>query len=260
MNVLANSVAWITGGGSGIGAAGAKALALAGATVVVSGRRREELDRVAGAIREAGGRAEAAVLDVTDEAAVRRTAAAILEAHGRIDTLVASAGLNLPNRSFEALGPGDWARLVDVNLNGAMHAIQAVLPAMRERRTGTVIIISSWVGRHAVRLGGPGYNATKQALVALSHSLNMEECGNGLRSCVIMPGEVETGFLTQRAAPPPPEELARLLRPDDLGRTIRFVAEMPPHVCVNEILISPTWNRNFLPPASSTADAAPEAD
>lgn len=256
MNILADSVAWITGGGSGIGAAGARALAQGGAAVIVSGRRREELERVVGAIRDTGGRAEAAVLDVTDEPAVRRTAAAILEAHGRIDTLVASAGLNLPNRSFRDLGPGDWGRLVDVNLNGAMHAIQAALPSMRERRAGTIIIISSWVGRHAVLLGGPGYNATKQALVALGHSLNMEECGNGLRACVVMPGEVETDFLTQRAAPPPPDELARLLRPDDLGRTIRFVAEMPPHVCVNEILISPTWNRNFLPPAPAAAEAA----
>lgn len=252
MSVLADSVAWITGGGSGIGEAGARALAQGGATVVLSGRREDALDRVAESIRNAGGRAETAVLDVADEAAVRRVAAAILDRHGRVDTLVASAGMNLPNRSFRDLGTDGWRRLVDVNLNGTMHAIQAALPAMRERRSGTVIIVSSWVGRHALVLGGPGYNATKQALVTLSHSLNMEEWRNGLRSCVVMPGEVATDLLGQRPSPPPAAEMARLLQPDDLGRTIRFVAEMPPHVCVNEILISPVWNRAFFTEAPAT--------
>lgn len=252
MGVLADSVAWITGGGSGIGEAGARALAQGGATVVLSGRREDALHRVAESIRSAGGRAETAILDVTDGAAVRRVAATILDRHGRIDTLVASAGMNLPNRSFRDVGAEGWRQLVDVNLNGTMHAIQAVLPAMRERRSGTVIVVSSWVGRHALLLGGPGYNAAKQALVTLSHSLNMEEWRNGLRSCVVMPGEVATDLLGQRPAPPPAAELARLLRPEDLGRTIRFVAEMPPHVCVNEILISPVWNRAFFTEAPST--------
>lgn len=246
MNALADSVAWITGGGSGIGEAGARALAQAGATVVLSGRREDALHRVADAIREDGGKAETAVLDVADETAVRRVAMTILDRHGRIDTLVASAGMNLPNRSFREVGSEGWRQLIDVNLNGTMHAIQAVLPSMRERRSGTVIIVSSWVGRHALLLGGPGYNAAKQALVTLSHSLNMEEWRNGLRSCVVMPGEVATDLLGKRPSPPPAEELARLLQPDDLGRTIRFVAEMPPHVCVNEILISPVWNRAFI--------------
>lgn len=246
MSELTGKIAWITGGGTGIGEAGARALAAAGATVVVSGRRAAELDRVVAAIRATGGKAEAAVVDVTDAASVGAVADRITSIHGHIDILVASAGVNVPKRSFAKLDTASWTMLIDANLNGTMYAIQSVLPGMRTRGDGLVIIISSWVGRHAVLLGGPGYNAAKQAVVTLSHSLNMEECGNGIRSCVIMPGEVATELILKRAVPPPPEEMARLLQPDDIGRMIRVVAEMPARVCVNEILISPTWNRNFI--------------
>ncbi|MBX3536934.1 MAG: SDR family NAD(P)-dependent oxidoreductase [Chelatococcus sp.] len=246
MGGLTGKIAWITGGGSGIGAAGARALAAAGAYVVVSGRREEALATVVDGIVAAGGAAAAAVVDVADEASVRGVADRIIAERGGIDILVASAGVNVPNRSFASLDPATWKTLIDVNLNGTMHAIQSVLPGMRARRDGLVIIVSSWVGRHPVLLGGPGYNSAKQAVVTLSHSLNMEECGNGIRSSVIMPGEVATDLIMKRPVPPPPEELERLLRPDDVGQMIRLVAEMPPRVCVNEVLISPTWNRNFI--------------
>ncbi|CAH1659198.1 NADP-dependent 3-hydroxy acid dehydrogenase YdfG [Hyphomicrobiales bacterium] len=246
MGGLTGRIAWITGGGSGIGAAGARALAAAGAYVVVSGRREAALADVVAGIVAAGGAGEAAVVDVAHEGSVREVADRIAAAHGGIDILVASAGVNVPDRSFATLDPTAWTTLINVNLNGTMYAIQSVLPGMRARRDGLVIIVSSWVGRHPVLLGGPGYNAAKQAVVALSHSLNMEECGNGIRSSVIMPGEVATDHIMKRAVPPSPEELARLLSPDDVGQMIRVVAEMPPRVCVNEVLISPTWNRNFI--------------
>ena len=246
MSGLMGKIAWITGGGSGIGEAGAKALAAAGAHVVVSGRRSAALAHVVERIVASGGTAEAAVVDVTDEASVRSVADSIIASHGGIDILVASAGVNVPNRSFAALDSATWTTLIDVNLNGTMYAIQSVLPGMRARRDGLVIIISSWVGRHPALMGGPGYNAAKQALVTLSHSLNMEECGNGIRSSVIMPGEVATELIMKRAVPPTPDELERLLRPDDVGDMIRVVAEMPARICVNEIVISPTWNRTFI--------------
>jgi NADP-dependent 3-hydroxy acid dehydrogenase YdfG len=74
----------------------------------------------------------------------------------------------------------------------------------------------------------------------------MEEGANGLRATVIMPGEVATPLLRKRPVAPSKEEMERMLQPEDLGATIRFVAELPPRVCVNEILISPTWNRVFF--------------
>lgn len=102
MSGLVGKIAWITGGGSGIGEAGAKVLAAAGAHVIVSGRRSEALNHVVERIVASGGTAEAAVVDVADEAQVRSVADSIIANHGGIDILVASAGVNVPNRSFAA--------------------------------------------------------------------------------------------------------------------------------------------------------------
>lgn len=250
--MLQGKVAWITGAGSGIGQAGALALAAAGATLVLSGRRAEQLDEVAAEIKAAGGSAETAPLDVADKAAVAKVGAGILECHGRVDILVNSAGLNLPTRFWRDATPDSFDHIVQINLNGALYCIAAVLPAMRAQKDGLVINISSWAGRFETYLTGPAYNASKHALVALTHSLNDEECVNGVRACVICPGEVATPIMRHRPTPPSEENLARMLQAEDLGRTIRFVAEMPPRVCLNEILISPTWNRFYVGGTEST--------
>lgn len=244
--MLRDKVAWVTGAGSGIGRSGAVELAKGGAIVVLSGRRRDQLDEAAAEIEAAGGRAEAVALDVADKAAVARAAEQILAHHGRVDILVNSAGINLPHRFWRNLTPESFEQIVGVNLNGALYCTHAVLPSMRAKRDGLIINISSWAGRFETYLTGPAYNASKHAMAAMTASLNDEECVNGIRACVIYPGEVATPILKHRPKPPAPEEIARMLQPEDLGRTIRFVAEMPPRVCVNEILISPTWNRFFV--------------
>jgi NADP-dependent 3-hydroxy acid dehydrogenase YdfG len=241
-------VAWITGGGSGIGLAGAQALAQAGWTVVISGRRREVIDEAAAAIVKAGGAAEAMPLDVASAEDAEKVARAIVAKHGRIDLLVNSAGLNVPKRSWEEVTVEGWNKVVDVNLNGLMYCIRAVLPTMRAQKDGCIINVASWAGRHVSKLTGPAYTATKHAVLALTHSFNMEEFRNGLRACCLSPGEVATPIMKLRPVPPSAEDMARMLQPEDLGRTIAFVASMPPHACVNEILISPTWNRGFVTP------------
>ncbi|HWI27903.1 MAG TPA: SDR family oxidoreductase [Stellaceae bacterium] len=244
--MLQGKVAWITGAGSGIGSAGALELAEAGASIVLSGRRTAQLEEVAAAIKSAGGQAETLPLDVADREAVARAGAAILERHGRVDVLVNSAGINLPTRFWKTLTPESFQQIVGVNLNGALYCIHAVLPAMRAQKDGLVINVSSWAGRFETYMTGPAYNASKHAMAALTMSLNDEECVNGIRACVVYPGEVATPILKNRPKPPSPEEIARMLQPEDLGRTIRFIAEMPPRVCINEVLISPTWNRFFV--------------
>jgi NADP-dependent 3-hydroxy acid dehydrogenase YdfG len=246
MRMLQGKVAWITGAGTGIGRAGAVELAKGGARVVLSGRRATELEAVAAEIGGLGGKAEIAPLDVADKDKVAAAAAGILKRHGAVDILVNSAGINLPTRFWKTLTPDSFRQIVDVNLNGALFCIHAVLPAMRAKKDGLVINISSWAGRFETYMTGPAYNASKHAMAALTMSLNDEECVNGIRACVIYPGEVATPILKNRPKPPSPEEIARMLQSEDLGRTIRFVAEMPPRVCVNEILISPTWNRLFV--------------
>lgn len=241
MGQLTGKRAWITGGGSGIGAAAAQALAASGAEVIVSGRRAEPLEAVAETVRRAGGTASVQVLDVADHKAV----AAAAEAIGGVDILLANAGSNVPDRSFARVSDEGWDRVIGVNLNGVFYPVRAALPGMRARGGGLVILISSWAGRYATRLTGPAYNATKRAVLAVGESLNDEEGANGIRCTVIMPGEVATDILKSRPVPPSEAEMDRMLKVEDMAATIRFVAEMPPHVCLNEILISPTWNRFY---------------
>lgn len=237
MTGLAGRTAWVTGGGSGIGAAAARALAEAGAAVTISGRRREALDRVAAGAE----RIAAMALDVTDSDAMARAGREL----GNVDILVASAGTNIPKRRFAEVALADWHMVLDINLKGVMHAVQAVLPGMRDRGAGLIVVVSSWIGWRNERLAGSAYAASKRALRALVESLNMEEGVNGIRATALCPAEVDTEVLETRPVPPPPEERAKMLRADDIGRLIRFLAEQPPHVCVNEITISPVQNRFY---------------
>jgi NAD(P)-dependent dehydrogenase (short-subunit alcohol dehydrogenase family) len=186
------------------------------------------------------------VLDVSDRRAVAATAKKILGKHGRIDILVNSAGINHPKRRFKDVSSDAWDQIVAINLSGTFYCCQAVLPGMRERKGGLIINVSSWFGRYWNTLGGPGYNATKHAVVSLTETINVEEAANGIRATCILPGEVATPILEKRPVPPTPEVRAKMLQADDLGKTILYVASLPPRACVNELIISPTWNRFYL--------------
>jgi NADP-dependent 3-hydroxy acid dehydrogenase YdfG len=246
MGALSGKVAWITGAGSGIGQAGALEIAKAGATVVISGRRAEVLEETRALVAAAGGEVHKLPLDVADKKQVVHAAKELLDRHGRCDILVNSAGLNVPKRYYKDLATEDWDKVIGINLNGALYCMTAVLPAMRAQGSGLVINISSWLGRWVGYLGGAAYGASKHAMATITHHLNLEEGHHGIRGTVIYPGEVATPILKTRPVPPAQEDLERMLKPEDLGRTIRFVAEMPPHVCLNEIVITPTWNRLYV--------------
>lgn len=241
--MLNGKIAWVLGGGSGIGEAGALALAEAGATVIVSGRDETKLGAVVAKLAAMGHKAFAIGLDITQRDDVARAAGELIATHGGVHILVNSAGINLPNRRWKNLNGEAFDRIVATNLNGTYYAIEAVLPKMREQRDGCVINVASWAGRYHAYLTGPAYNASKFAVVELTLSLNDDEGPNGIRACALCPGEVATPLMAKRAVPPPPEDVARMLKPEDLGRAIRFVAEMPPHVAINELVISPTYNR-----------------
>lgn len=244
---LGGQIAWITGAASGIGLAGAQALAEAGAVVVLSGRRADGLERAAAGIRAQGGQAEVEPLDVNDAAAVAAAAQRILARHGgRLDILLNSAGTNTPQRFWRNLTVEGWRQVVGTNLDGLFHTTLAALPAMRARRNGLIVNVSSWAGVHHPKLTGAAYNGSKHAVVAMTETINMEEGVNGIRACCLCPAEVSTPILDTRPQPPSAEERARMLQPEDLGRTIRFIAELPPQACVNQIVISPTWNRMYI--------------
>lgn len=256
MEALDGKVAWLTGAGSGIGRAAAVALAREGMRVVLSGRRQAALAETAGLVRDAGGEAVTAPLDVSDSEAAAAVAEIIGARYGRLGVLVNNAGVNTLERHLPELTADDWTRIVDVNLNGAFYCARAALPMMRAQGDGLIINVSSWAGRFNSYLSGPAYNASKHGMLALNASLNMEECRNGIRACAICPGEVATPILDARPVKLSDEDKARMLQPEDLAETIVFVARMPSHVCLNEILISPTWNRSHV----DLSDEKPAAD
>jgi len=246
MASLTGKVAWVTGAGSGIGQAAAIALAKEGATVVLTGRRKEPLEETAATIKKAGGKAVVKPADLMKAAAVGRVAKDIDKKFGRCDILVNNAGLNIPDRKWSELTAAGAEMVIDGNLSSAFYCSSAVLPMMRKRKDGVLIHTSSMAGRNPSTLSGAAYSAAKHGVVAMSHSINGEECVNGIRSSVICPAEVATPILDKRPVPVSAEERGRMLQSEDLGDLICYIAALPPHVCLNEVLISPTWNRGYV--------------
>ncbi len=243
---LAGKVAWVTGAGSGIGEAAAMALAAEGATVALTGRTTSKLERVAAAIVARGGTTHVLPADVTRSADVQAASDAIVAKTGRIDILVNNAGLNIKDRSWARLTPLGVEEVVAANLSSAFYGVLAVLPIMRRQKDGLIIHTSSWSGRFVSTLSGAAYTAAKHGVVAMSHSINIDECVNGIRSTVFCPGEVATPILDGRPNPPSAEVRARMIQSVDCGDLIRYIACLPPHLCMNEVLLSPTWNRGYV--------------
>jgi NADP-dependent 3-hydroxy acid dehydrogenase YdfG len=243
---LAGKVAWITGAGSGIGGAAALALAAEGARTVLSGRGTAPLQAVANRIAAAGGTAVVQPGNLAHAAEVERIVTTIRQQFGRLDILVNNAGLNIAARDWGRIEPAGVDEVIGVNLNAAFYCAIAVLPMMRAQKDGLLVHTASLAGRFVSPLSGPAYTAAKHGVVAMSHSINMEECINGIRSCALCPGEVATPILDKRPVPVGPEERARMVQPEDCADLIRYIACLPPHVCINEVLISPTWNRSYV--------------
>lgn len=243
---IKGKIAWVTGAGTGIGEAGAITLARQGAVVVLTGRRREPLDKVAAAITARGGTAHVKAADLTNASEVAKVADWIEATFGRLDILVNNAGLNIPDRSWARLSPEGIDKIIHGNLSSAFYVVQAVLPLMRRQGGGLFIHTASWAGRFVGPVPGPAYIAAKHGMVAMSHSLNLEECGHGIRSTVLCPGEVATPIMTERPIPETTESLARMVQPEDMGELIAFVAQQPPHVVINEVVVSPTYNRGYI--------------
>jgi NADP-dependent 3-hydroxy acid dehydrogenase YdfG len=242
---LKGQVAWVTGGGSGIGLAGATELFKAGAHVLISGRTAAT-NASALADLQALGSAEAVLLDVADKQAVKAVAQHLVATHGRIDILINSAGTNATQRNFDVLTTEAWDEVVAINLSGLFYCVHAVLPTMRHQQGGLIINVSSWAGLYASKLTGPAYNATKRAVLALTESINMEECSNGIRASSLLPGEVATPILNKRPVPPSEAQRERMVQAEDMGQAILFLAQMPPRTCINELVISPTHNRFYM--------------
>jgi NAD(P)-dependent dehydrogenase (short-subunit alcohol dehydrogenase family) len=242
---LKGKVAWVTGAGSGIGEAAALALAAEGAFVALTGRRREPLQSVADRIAAVGGKALVAPGDLGALDTASRIAAVIAKECGRLDILVSNAGMNILERNWAKLTPESIKTMLDANLNSAFYCSSAALAIMRPQKGGLLIHTASWAGRFAGIVPGPAYVAAKHGVVAMSHTINMEEFQHGIRSTVLCPAEVATPILDLRPTPVPPEERARMIQPEHMADLILYVAKLPATLCMNEVVISPTWNRGY---------------
>jgi NADP-dependent 3-hydroxy acid dehydrogenase YdfG len=248
------SVAWVIGGGSGIGQATAVRLAADGHRVAVSGRRQEQLEETVRLIEDAGGKGLAVTVDVTDEAAVDAAHARIEETLGRVGLLVCSAGTNVVQRWWSDLDAGEFARVVDTNLNAVTRSVLKVLPGMRAQREGQIIVVSSWAGWRYMSVAGAAYGASKTALGVLVESLNDQQGRYGIRATHLVPAEVRTPIFLTRPVPPTEEELSRMLAPEQIADTVSYVTGLPADVCVNELVISSTNNRIYRQNSAYTGE------
>ncbi|MCC8907878.1 SDR family oxidoreductase [Curtobacterium sp. GD1] len=235
-------VLWITGGGSGMGAASARAAARDGWTVVLSGRRADRLAAVATEIRDEGGTADVLPLDANDPEAVAAARDTLLAQYGRLDGLVLAAGLNRPARRWDDQSLPDFRAIVDTNLTAVVTVVDAALPALRESG-GIVVVVSSYAGWSFQPGAGVAYSASKTALGSVVRTLNQQEAGHGVRATHLCPGDVATDFLDQRPSVPDAAARAVMLQPEDIARSVSFVLEAPSHMRVDELVVSPVSQR-----------------
>ena len=189
---MKDKVAFITGGGSGIGEASAKLLAQQGAKVVVLGRTKGELDAVVEDIRAAGGEALAVEADISVVDDMKNAYAQTVETYGRLDIVFANAGINGTWAPIDALEPEEFRKTVDVNLNGTFYTLKYAVPHLRERG-GSIIVTSSVNGtRNFVNSGATAYSSTKAAQVAMTKMLALELAKDRIRVNVICPGMIDT--------------------------------------------------------------------
>jgi len=236
---LKNQTALVVGASSGIGRAIAVHLARDGATVMASARRRDRLEELQKELAEENIDIGIAIADAADPVAMDELAARTVEQFGKIDILVYASGTNTPDRAMTRLSAKIWDEVIGVNLNGAYYATHAVLPAMRDRKSGHLIYIASISGL-VPDISGAAYQASKRGMLALSHAIRVEEKENGIRTCVVCPGLVDTEILDKRPVKPPPEMLAKALQSDDIAEAVLFVAKLPPRASVPEMQILPT--------------------
>jgi 2-hydroxycyclohexanecarboxyl-CoA dehydrogenase len=231
MTRLQGKTVVITGGGGGIGGATCRRSAREGAKVAVLDLNIEAAERVAAEIRAADGVAEALQCDIADRASVDAAVAATESKLGPIDVLVNNAGWDV-FKPFTKSDPGEWERLIAINLTGALHMHHAILPGMVARRYGRIVNVAS----DAARVGSSGeavYAACKGGLVAFSKTIAREHARHGITVNVVCPGPTDTALLSGVAAGAPnPEKLieaftkaiplGRLGHPDDLAGAICF--------------------------------------
>ncbi len=189
---LDGKIAIVTGGAGGIGEALALGLGYHGATVVVSSRNQQALDKVAAKITaETGNAAIGVASDVTDDTSIKKLIDTVVEKYGRVDILVNAMGMNIKHEAFE-YAMDDWDKLFDVNVKGTMMVCKAAGNVMREQKSGSIVNLSSVRGIRGYTGGNTGYCATKGAVELITKALALEWAASGIRVNALGPALVIT--------------------------------------------------------------------
>lgn len=233
----------ITGASSGMGEAAAKHLSALGATVVLGARRADKIEKLAREIHDQGGKALAIAMDVTQRDQVKKLVDLAVEQFGRVDVILNNAGI-MPLSPMDRLNVDEWDRMIDVNIKGVLNGIAAVLPYMKEQKSGQIINTSSVAG-HKVFTGSAVYSATKFAVRALTEGLRMEVKPYNIRTTIVCPGAVKTELLehiTEADIQQANKEYVGAvgISPDTFAHLVAFAISQPEDVDINEIIFRPT--------------------
>jgi NADP-dependent 3-hydroxy acid dehydrogenase YdfG len=227
----------ITGAATGIGAATARAFARLGARMVLAGISTEGMDSLIASIEEDGGSATPAACDVRDPTQVKAVTDLAIEQFGRIDFLVASAGIALQDRAV-AGDVGRWRDVIETNLLGLAYSVRCVLPHMYEQGSGHIFLVASQSGRIAYQ-GESIYIASKWGVVGFGHAVRMEVQSAGIKVTLIEPGLVDTPLTRLNPKVAPLLEAFTPLQAEDVAEAIVYAFKQPAHVTVNELALRP---------------------
>jgi ribitol 2-dehydrogenase len=233
---LSGKVALVTGASSGIGRALANAVAAAGAKVALVGRSARRLDEVN---TEIGGAGLPLGADLTVASEVDRVAAEATAHFGRVDILLANAGLYIPGDAADGK-PDEWDELLNVNVNSVFRLVNRVLPQMIERRAGDIIVTSSVSGHQAIHWE-PVYSASKHAIQSFVHGVRRQIAPHNVRIGAIAPGVVLNPLWGYDSETAIEEKVAAHegLRSSDVAEAVIFMLTRPPHVTIRDLVILP---------------------
>jgi len=231
---LAAKVAVVTGGGRGIGAAIAMRLAEMGATTLIAGRNREQLQVTGAAIVAKGGTCEAVICDVTDLQSVESLAREVLSRFKQVDILVNNAGIGGFGGPLHKLSPESWDAILNTNLRGVFYCTHAFAPSMIERKSGHIVNISSIASKNALP-NGAAYAASKWGLNGLSYSVAEELRGHNIRVSVVCPGSTDTELSPHAGKDPD-----KMLKPEDVAHVVAMLVTQSPQSFASEIVLRPT--------------------
>lgn len=244
MKSLKNKIVLITGASAGIGAACAKAFAEQGAKLILNARREERINELSAALtKEHGTEIKKMILDIRDHSMMKESFNSLPDEWKKVDILINNAGLAKGTDKIQDASVEEWEEVIDTNIKGLLYITREVLPHMIERESGHIINLGSVAGRE-VYIGGNIYCATKFAVNAISKAIRADCLDKKIKVSSVDPGMVETEFSIVRFHGDKEKakkvyEGLQPLTPEDIADAVLYCATRPPHVNINEILLTP---------------------